>query len=202
MQYFKYNPKLYVFRVQCHNTGCSKIVKHDIKEDRLGCRLAEWRRHCTLSPESGSDVVPLAALVAIATARFCSELLFWTAYASKLTFPLALQSDPRCAHLCVCHDLPHGFLPSPCLWAQLSAHDKKMHGNRHQAIWHVFVFRKCRVRNSVSRLLIKGKLPLRPEEQLKVTPGNRYSFKLLFKKYKLMVFGFMQTRPPVFYFFF
>lgn len=141
VQYFKYNPKLYVLQVQYYNTGCSLIIKYDNKEGRLGCKLASQ-----------------------AQALFCWQLccysncslLFWTADALKLTFPLALQSDQRCAHLCVCHGLPHSFLPSPCLWAPLSAHDKKMHGNRHQAIWHVFVCRECRVRNSISRSWLRA----------------------------------------------
>ena len=59
--------------------------------------------------------------------------------ASKPTFPLAPQSDQRRAHLRVCYGLPHGPLPSPRVRAPLPAHDKEVHGDRHQAIRHVFI---------------------------------------------------------------
>lgn len=85
---------------------------------------------------------------------------------SKSTFPLTLQSDQRCAHLCVCYGLPYGSLPSPCVRAPLPAHDKEMHGNWHQAIWHVFVCGECRVRNSISKVLMKSLPPSFLEEQL------------------------------------
>lgn len=153
--------------------SCNFYKYHNITRDALSHQIKYDRlMPGSLAVPSLSALSQAQVLFGLSGCRSNGSRLFWTASASQFTFSLALQPDQRRAHLCVCHGLPDGSLPSPCLRAPLSAHDKKMHGNRHQAIWHVPICRERRVRNRVSRVLMKIRLPLFLEEQLRMMLGN------------------------------
>lgn len=50
---------------------------------------------------------------------------------------LLFQLDQECPNIRLHYGLPHCALPSPCVRAQIQAHDPEKYPDRNQAVWDV-----------------------------------------------------------------
>lgn len=74
---------------------------------------------------------------------YCFCISFFTVvslvYFCHLIWPITMkllffQLDQECPNICLHYGLSHCALPSPCIWAQIQAHDSKKHTDWNQAV--------------------------------------------------------------------